>query len=49
MDESEEEEKIDDKERVMKVIESQEETNFDGMISDSLVRFEYDVFQQIKA
>lgn len=36
-------------EKVYAVIEEQEETNFDDMISNNLVQFEYDVFQQIKS
>ena len=44
-----EEEKIDDMEQVYAVIEEQPETNYDDMISNNLVQFEYDVFQQIRA
>ena len=40
---------FDEKERVMQVISEQEEINFEDMVTDSLVQFEYDIFQQIKA
>ena len=44
-----EEEKIDDMEKVYAVIEDQKETSYDDMISNNLVQFEYDVFMQIRA
>lgn len=44
-----EEEKMDEIEKIDHLMRDQEETDYEDMIATNLVKFEYDIFKQIKS